>query len=134
MLDVSPSIRCANSPDIAPPAGHYSHVCVAGGQIYISGQLPVTGQGVALTNATFTEQAKQTLHNLDGCLSTAGVGRCDLVQVRIYVTDMRQWPVFNRIYAEWIGSHRPARAVAGVSELHYGVAVEVEAVALDKQR
>ncbi|ECE6505458.1 RidA family protein, partial [Salmonella enterica subsp. salamae] len=40
------------------------------------------------------------------------------------------WPVFNKVYAEWIGEFRPSRAVAGVSELHYGAAVEVEAIAL----
>lgn len=132
MMD-SPLPQCSNSPDIAPPAGHYSHVCVAGDQIYISGQLPVDQRGSPLADAAFADQVRQVLHNLDGCLATAGAGRCDLVQVRIYITDIEQWPIFNRIYAEWIGTHRPARAVAGVSELHYGVAVEVEAVALNRR-
>ena len=43
---------------------------------------------------------------------------------------MADWPRFNRIYADWIGEHRPARAVAGVAELHFGLAVEVEATAI----
>lgn len=133
MTHSTPRIRCMNSIDIAPPAGHYSHVCIAGGHIYISGQLPVDPQSVLLASATFEEQTKLALHNLDSCLSAAGASRCDLVQVRIYVTDIRQWPIFNQIYTKWIGDHRPARAVAGVSELHYGVAIEIEAVALDKQ-
>lgn len=46
------------------------------------------------------------------------------------MTDIGLWPEFNNIYAEWIEDYRPSRAVAGVSELHYGAAVEVEAIAL----
>jgi len=34
------------------------------------------------------------------------------------------------IYADWIGDHRPARAVAGVATLHFGLLIEVEALAL----
>lgn len=130
MSQPSPRIHCKNTPGIAQPAGHYSHVCIAEGHIYISGQLPVTPQGTPLADAAFEEQARLALRNLDSCLSATGVGRHDLIQVRVYVTDMQKWPVFNEIYTEWIGDHRPARAVAGISELHYGVAVEVEAVAL----
>jgi enamine deaminase RidA (YjgF/YER057c/UK114 family) len=70
------------------------------------------------------------LANVEGCLRAAGVGKTNLVQVRIYVTDVAQWPEFNRIYAQWLGDHRPARAVVGVASLHFGVAVEVEALAL----
>lgn len=126
----SGDIVCANNLEIAPPAGHYSHVCVSAGLVFVSGQLPVTPKNGPMAGATFEEQARQVLANLDGCLLAAWVTRKELVQVRIYVTDIKSWPVFNKLYGEWIGDHRPARAVAGVSELHYGLDVEVEAIAL----
>ncbi|NEG64663.1 RidA family protein (plasmid) [Pantoea agglomerans] len=122
-----------NSSEHFPPAGHYSHSTTAGGLVWISGQLPVTKSGERLAAAPFEDQARQVLSNLDACLLGAGVNRSKLVNVRIYITDMNEWPVFNKVYAEWIGEHRPARAVAGVAELHYGAAVEVEAVALAPQ-
>jgi len=125
-----PSIRCMNRAATPPPAGHYSHVCVAAGQVFISGQLPISPDGTPLTGRSFAEQTAQVLANLDGCLAQAGVDKNSLVQVRVYVTDIEHWPIFNQLYAAWIGSHRPARAVAGVSELHFGLAVEVEAIAL----
>jgi reactive intermediate/imine deaminase len=124
------AIQYANSPDIASPAGHYSHVCVAAGLAHVSGQLPVNPSDQPLAGRPFAEQVAQVLSNLDGCLSKAGVTRASLVQVRVYVTDIKLWPEFNRLYAAWIGDYRPARAVAGVSQLHYGVNVEVEAIAL----
>lgn len=113
-----------------PPAGHYSHSYTAAGLVFISGQLPITESGIKLSNASFEEQTRQVLRNLDVCLNNAGVTREMLVQVRVYVTDINKWPIFNQIYAEWIGNHLPSRAVAGVSELHYGSAVEVEAIAI----
>lgn len=122
-----------NSSEHFPPAGHYSHSTTAGGLVWISGQLPITPAGDKLATAPFEHQARQVLSNLDACLRGAGVDRSRLVNVRIYVTDIHAWSVFNKIYAEWIGDHRPARAVAGVDELHYGASVEVEAVALAPQ-
>lgn len=119
-----------NGSESVPPAGHYSHSCTAGGFVWISGQLPVTLNGEKTSSAPFEEQVRQVLSNLDACLSGAGVTRRELVSVRVYVTDISLWPEFNKIYAGWIGDFRPSRVVAGVSELHYGAAVEVEAVAL----
>ena len=119
-----------NTSESFPPAGHYSASCTANGLVYVSGQLPVTFSGEKLADAPFSEQVRQVLENLDACLAGAGTSRARLVPVRVYVTSIAQWPEFNKVYAEWIGDFHPARAVAGVSELHYGSAVEVEAIAL----
>ena len=130
---MSPDITLNASPGSFPPAGHYSHSTTAGGFVFISGQLPVTQDGEKQTDASFEEQTRLALQNVDACLAGAGVSRQHLVSVRVYVTDINQWPTFNRIYGEWIGDFRPARAVAGVAELHYGFAVEIEAMALAAQ-
>ncbi|WP_438765633.1 RidA family protein [Kushneria sp. TE3] len=125
-----PGLRCENSAAISRPGGHYSHVCMGAGQVFISGQLPIRPDGSHLNDASFEDQARQVLANVDACLACAGVDRTSLMQVRIYVTDIKNWPAFNELYADWLGDHRPARAVAGVAQLHFGFAVEVEAVAL----
>ena len=129
-LDSLPRIQSKNSAQLAQPAGHYSHVCIAGGFIHISGLLPLDQAGHALSGESFQIQVEQVLANLDACLECAGVTRDSLVQVRIYLTDMSAWPQFNDLYSKWIGDHRPARAVAGVASLHFDSNVEVEALAL----
>jgi enamine deaminase RidA (YjgF/YER057c/UK114 family) len=63
-------------------------------------------------------------------LRAAGSSPQQLVQVRVYITDIALWPEFNALYASWIGAHRPARAVVPVPQLHHGLKIEVEAVAL----
>lgn len=125
----SDTMHLRNSPDLIQPLGHYSHVAIHGGLVYVSGQLPVDRHGTALSDQAFDVQARQVLHNLDRCLITADTDRSRLVSVTVYVTDVGQWPTFDAIYADWIGQHRPARAVTGASRLHYGAAVEVQAVA-----
>lgn len=124
------TIICANASNITPPAGHYSHVCVANGLVFVSGQLPIDKAGVPLSEKPFEAQVAQVLRNVDACLDAAGTTRERLVQVRVFVTDIGHWPAFNTLYADWIGAHKPTRAVAHSPTLHYGAAVEVEAIAL----
>jgi 2-iminobutanoate/2-iminopropanoate deaminase len=114
---------------LAPPGGHYSHAVVSRGMVYVSGQLPITPEGGKLSNASFEEQAKQVLSNVAVALQAAGSGVEHLVQVRVYVTDIANWPAFNSLYAQWAGDAKPARAVVPVSVLHYGFQIEMEAVA-----
>lgn len=123
-------IKYCNPKTMAPPGGHYSHVVVANGSAYISGQLPITAAGKQLNAASFEEQANQVLANLQAALEAAGTGISKLVQVRVYITNMSNWPLFNTIYANWAGTALPARAVIPVSELHYGFLLEIEALAL----
>ena len=122
------TIQRINPTTLAPPGGHYSHAVVANGFVFISGQLPITPAGEKLSQACFEDQAKQVLANVQAALESAGSSVANLVQVRVYVTDIEQWPAFNRIYQQWAGAALPARAVVPVPLLHYGFLIEVEAV------
>jgi reactive intermediate/imine deaminase len=113
----------------AKPGGHYSHGTVANGFVFVSGQLPIAPDGSKLNGASFAEQARQVLANVEAILKAAGSGIERLVQVRVYVDDVANWPEFNTIYAQWAGESRPSRAVVPTGALHYGFKIEVEAVA-----
>ena len=116
--------------DLARPGGHYSHAVRAGGFVFVAGQLPVAPDGRKLNDEPFEAQARQVLANVAAALRSAGSSVDRLVQVRVYVTDIEDWPAFNALYAAWAGSARPARAVVPVPHLHYGFRIEVEATAL----
>ena len=114
----------------ARPGGHYSHGTVANGFVFVSGQLPITRTGEKLTDASFAAQARQGLANVAAVLKAAGSGIDRLVQVRVYVDSVENWPEFDRLYSQWAGDSRPSRAVVPTGALHYGFKVEVEAVAV----
>ncbi len=122
------NIQRINPDTLTPPGGHYSHAVVANGFVFISGQLPITPAGAKLNQASFEDQATQVLANVQAALEAAGSSVANLVQVRVYVTDIEQWPAFNRIYQQWAGAEPPARAVVPVPLLHHGFLIEVEAV------
>jgi len=53
----------------------------------------------------------------------------DIIQVRVYVTSVDNWGIFNEKYARFMGDHKPSRAVVPVPELHHGFDLELELIA-----
>jgi reactive intermediate/imine deaminase len=116
--------------DRAPaPAGHYSQARIAGGHVYISGQLPIRPGGERPEDEGFEAQAAQALGNMLAILDAAGGRPEDLVKVTAYIVGIDHWPRFNAVYASLLPDARPARTVVPVGELHYGFLVEVDAIA-----
>ena len=52
-----------------------------------------------------------------------------ILKTTVYISDVELWSRVNVAYAEFFGEHRPARAVVPSRDLHYGLLVEIEAVA-----
>ncbi len=123
------NIERVNPPALSKPGGHYSHVVVHAGVAYVSGQLPIAPDGPLPPDASFERQARQVLANVRGAVEGAGSDLSRVLKCTVYVTDIADWPQFNRLYAEVFGEHRPARAVVPVSVLHYGYRVEMDAIA-----
>ena len=109
--------------------GHYVPGMISGGRLYISGQLPVhheTGEPMA---DTIGQQTRDALHNVERVLLAAGCTREDVVLCRVYIPDVAAWDTVNAVYADFFGSHKPARVVVPTRALHNGALVEIEAIA-----
>jgi 2-iminobutanoate/2-iminopropanoate deaminase len=127
------AIRTVATDGAPAPSGHYAQATVAGGLLFISGQLPFRPGGGALADASFEVQASQALANLLAILYAAGSAPELLARVTVYVVDIRHWAKFDAIFAEMVPPARPARAVVPVPELHHGFLIEIEAIALAKE-
>jgi 2-iminobutanoate/2-iminopropanoate deaminase len=119
-----------HAPGAAPAGGHYSHAVVHNGLVYISGILPVAPTGEKLSDAPLTQQVDAVFYNLKAVLDAAGSAPDQVLQVRVYVTDIGDWSEINRLYAAFFGDHKPARAVVPVPALHYALKLELEATAI----
>lgn len=115
------------SPHTPAPAGHYSHAVEAGGLVFVSGVLP--GKAAEGEVDSFERQVRASFTHCSNILKASGCTLNDVVQCTAYIVGVKNWPEFNAIYAEIFGSHKPARAVVPVPELHYGFLVEIQLVA-----
>ncbi len=114
----------------APAAiGPYSQAVIAGGLMFLSGQIPLTASG-ELVQGTVAEQAEQVLKNLKAVLGAAGLGLEHVVRVGIFLIDMNDFAAVNEVYGRHFTSHYPARATVAVVGLPKGAAVEMDAVAV----
>ena len=66
------NIVLTNPTTMAAPGGHYSHAVTANGFIFIAGQLPIAADGTKLADASFEQQAQQTLDNIASALGWSG--------------------------------------------------------------
>ncbi|MEE4344061.1 RidA family protein [Pseudomonas alliivorans] len=122
-------LELIHTPDAPTPGGHYAQAVRHQGVLHVSGQLPVRADGSHSLDEPFEIQATIALDNLLAILAAGGCCTDDLIKVTVYVTGVKHWPAFDRIYARYLGEHRPARAVVPVPELHHGYLIEIEALA-----
>ncbi len=118
------------STEHAPAAGgHYSQAVVHNGFFFVAGQLAFVPGQKEHRPGSISEQTEQTLRNIEAILLAAGSSLEKVLQMTIYVSDMSLWGRVNATYARIMGSHKPARAIVPVKELHYGYGIEIQAIA-----
>lgn len=115
--------------DKAPAAvGPYSQAVQVGNIIYFSGQIPLDAKTLQLVEAGIEEQTKQVLKNIEAMLEAAGIVKERVVKTTVFLKDMNDFGVFNNIYKEFFGKHKPARSTVEVSALPKGALIEIEIV------
>ena len=103
----------------------FSTAVRAGDMLYLSGQLGLGADGKLPVE--FEPQARQMMDNIGGVLKSAGLGWGDVVHCTVMLSDMANWPAFNKIYAVYFAGHRfPARSAFGANGLALGAKVELE--------
>lgn len=117
--------------DKAPAAlGPYSHAVEANGMLFVSGQVPLVPETGEIAEGGIEGQTRQSLANVDAILKEAGYTKYDIVKATIFIKDMNDFPVINKVYEEYLEAHKPARATVEVARLPKDVGVEIEAIAV----
>lgn len=108
--------------------GPYSSAVVAGNHCYVAGTggfLPGTGE---LPDG-IEEEIRQTMHNLEATLGRAGFGLDDVVSTTCYLRRITDWPLLNKVYADYLGHEAPARAAIVASDMPGGASIEITCIA-----
>lgn len=118
-----------NTSKAPAPVGPYSQAVRCGNMLFVSGQIPLDPENGELVLSSFAEQCHRVLLNLKIILEAGGSALENVLKVTIYMENLAQFNELNKIYSEYFGAAKPARACVEVSALPKGVAVEMDAIA-----
>jgi 2-iminobutanoate/2-iminopropanoate deaminase len=108
----------------------YSQAIVAGGFVFVAGQLGLRPDHAELVGDRIVEQTEQAFDNLRAILEEAGSGLDRIVKTTVFLDDFGDFAAMNEVYARRIGDRPPARSTVEVAALPSGAKVEIEAIAL----
>jgi enamine deaminase RidA (YjgF/YER057c/UK114 family) len=110
---------------VLPYEGLLHEVVEHNGVLYIGGIVP-EDPGLDMAG-----QANDVLGQLAQLLTNLGSDLAKVLQVTIYMTDLKEKAEFNAVWkAHFAAAHLPARAAIGVADLGPGVKLEMTAIAV----
>jgi len=119
--------RVAGQPE---PLSHYTDAVRTGNLLFVSGCVPVDGEGRLVGGDDVVRQAEQVFRNIGEVLAAAGAGPADVVKVTVFLTHIDERAEINPVRQRFFGDARPASTLVEVSRLAVpGARIEVEAVA-----
>jgi enamine deaminase RidA (YjgF/YER057c/UK114 family) len=104
----------------------FAHAVEADGWLHVSSQVGmIDGELVA---GGIVAQTNQAIQNIFGILRAAGYEKSDIVRCGVFLSDPRNWPSFNRVFAIHFDSVLPARTCI-IADMVVDCLVEIDCVA-----
>jgi 2-iminobutanoate/2-iminopropanoate deaminase len=120
-----PAVQHYGNPTLNGQPLPFSEAVRVGDILYLSGQLGRGPDGKLPEG--IEAQTKQTLDNIGATLKLAGLGYEDVFHCTAMLSDMANWPAFNKVYVTYFPEgKRPARSAFGASGLALGGLIELE--------
>ena len=120
------SINIKNAPD---PVGPYSQAIIHNNLMYASGQIAIDPKSGLLINDDVEKELRQILMNIDALLEAAQISRKNILKCSIFLKNMDDFNVVNKIYADYFDSPFPARETVEVARLPKDVNIEISFIA-----
>ncbi|QEM08484.1 RidA family protein [Mucilaginibacter rubeus] len=119
-----------NTNNAPAPIGPYSQATLAGGFLFVSGQIPIDPLSGELISSDIKAEATQVMENIKAILTEAGLGFDNIVKTSIFLTDLQNFVQVNEVYGTYFTTDFPARETIQVSALPKGVNVEISVIAI----
>jgi enamine deaminase RidA (YjgF/YER057c/UK114 family) len=130
--DKKPEKKFINPEGLSKPTS-YTHVVVAGGTVYISGQVASNEKGEVVGKGDLKAQATKVYENLQTCLKSAGLTFADVVKMNTYIVNYKaeDLPMLREVRKMFFtGENPPASTLVGVQGLaNPDFLIEIEVVA-----
>ena len=119
--------------DAAPvPIAPYRQARKANGFIFVAGQIGPDPSTRKLVEGGVEKETHQIMNNISAVLKAAGVDLKHVVNTTIYLKDLSNFELVNKIYGTYFTGDFPARTTIGVANLPGGASIEIAVVAVAK--
>jgi 2-iminobutanoate/2-iminopropanoate deaminase len=109
--------------------GPYSQATIHNDLIYLSGQGAIDPETNELTLGTIEKESEVALENIRIVLEEAGSSLDKVLQVTVYLLDIKEYGRFNEVYKRYFQVDPPARTCIQAGKLPFGIRVEINAIA-----
>jgi len=117
----------------APAAiGPYSQAVEQSGIIFCSGQIGLDPASGIIVEGGIEFETRRALQNLGEVLAAAGVDFIDVIRTTIFMVDLGEFEIVNRIYGEHFEPPYPARSTVQVAALPRKARIEIDAIAMKR--
>lgn len=117
-------------PNAPAPVGPYSQAILAGGMLFVSGQIPLNPGTGQLEMSTIEQATHRVMKNIEALLSEAGLNFENVVKTSIFLKDLNDFQAVNAVYASYFQGLPPARETVEVARLPLDVTIEISCIAL----
>jgi 2-iminobutanoate/2-iminopropanoate deaminase len=105
----------------------FSEAVQVGDMLFLAGQIGNVPGTRAPVPGGIEAETRQVMDNIGAVLKRRGLGYDSLVKCTVMISDMKDWPAFNTVYATYFKTGRfPARSAFGANDLALGAKVELE--------
>jgi len=101
-----------------------------GDMLFVSGQGPLDPATREVVAGDIEAQTRQTLTNLKNVLSQAGATFENVVNMRVILRDVADFPRFNEVFRDFMGGEKVTRTCVGGTPHRKGVNVEIDCIAM----
>lgn len=123
-------IKVINSNSAPEALGPYSQAIDTGTTLYVSGMLGIVRSTGNLVGDDITSQTEQVFKNINAILLEAGYKKENIVKCTVFLSDLKDFAECNKVYANYFGHHKPARACVQVSGMVKNAKVEIDVIAV----
>ncbi len=122
--------KIIESREAPAPIGPYNQAVLAGSTLYVSGQIPIDPETGNLLTGDVARETEQVMKNLGAILAAAKMDFSHVVKCSIFVKDLNDFALINKVYGSFFSSVAPARETIEVSRLPKDVQVEISCIAV----
>ena len=117
-----------STPQAPSAIGTYSQATRVGDTVWVSGQIGLDPATMTMVAGGIEAETRRVFENLKAIVAAAGASLDDVVKVNLYLTDLGNFALVNRIMAEYFLEPYPARAAVGVAALPRSALIEAECI------